>query len=84
MIHGCHGMSERMPVAPVLRQVARSTQRLDDECESHLRVLRHENHIVLVPVVVVHRDKPVAFLHEEVWQTTNQLLQKLERCYEMK
>jgi hypothetical protein len=39
-----------------------------------LRVLRHENHIVLVPVVVVHRDEPVALLHEEVWQTTDQLL----------
>jgi hypothetical protein len=39
-----------------------------------LRVLRHKNHIVLVPVVVVHRDEPVALLHEEVRETTDQLL----------
>ena len=43
----------------------------------HLRVLRHEHHIVLVPVVVVHRDEPVALLHEEVRETTDQLLQQM-------
>ena len=45
-------------------------------CESYLRVLRHQDNIVFVPIVVVHRDKPVALLHKEVWETTNKLLQK--------
>ena len=45
-------------------------------CQCHLRVLRHKDNIVLVAVVVVDRDKPVALLHKEVWETTNKLLQK--------
>ena len=77
--HGCDGMRES-----IRRPFVQSTRELDEEYERHLRVLRDKNHIVLVPVVVVHRDKPVAFLHEEVWQTTNQLLQKMERCYHLK
>ena len=42
----------------------------------HLRVLRHQNNIVFIAVVVVNGDKPVALLHEEVWQASNQLLKK--------
>ena len=43
---------------------------------SHLGVLRHQNNIVFIAVVVVNGDKPVALLHEEVWQASNQLLKK--------
>ena len=43
---------------------------------SHLRVLRHQNNIVFIAIIVVNGDKPVALLHEEVWQASNQLLKK--------
>lgn len=39
-----------------------------------LRVLRHKDNIVFVSVVVVDRHKPMAFLHEEIWQAANQFL----------
>ena len=56
-----------------------STRKSNEErvWRRHLRVLRHKNHIVLIPVVVVHRDEPVALLHEEVRETTDQLLQQM-------
>ena len=79
VIHGCDGMRES-----IRRPFVQLTRELNEDCETDLRVLRDKNHIVLVPVVVVHGDEPVALLHEEVGQTTNQLLQKWERCYHLK
>ena len=43
---------------------------------SHLRILRYQNNIVFIAIVVVNGDKPVALLHEEVWQPSDQLLKK--------
>ena len=44
--------------------------------DHHLRVSWYEFNTVFITVVIVDRDKPVSLLHEEIWHSADELLER--------